>query len=71
MEQFLASPGLYHIVTNISRNFDAKDLAKCRLVSQAWKDIVDNDRNWWIFQLEHMKIKKRSVNGWKSTILRE
>ena len=70
MEQFLASPGLCHIVKNISRNFGVKDLAKCRLVSQAWKDIVDNDRNWLIFQLEHMNNKKRRVNGVKSTISR-
>ena len=74
MEQFLASPGLCHIVKNISRNLDGKSLANCRLVSQSWKVLVDNERNWLIFQLEHITNKKRTCiyePKMKSTILEE
>ena len=52
LEEFIANPGLCHIVKNISSFLDLKSLAQCRLVSQSWRGLVDNDRPWLIFQLE-------------------
>ena len=54
MEEFLANPGLHNIVRNISSYLDPKSLAQCRVVCQSWKDLIDNDRQWLIYQLEHI-----------------
>ena len=54
MEEILANPGLSHIVRNISSYLDPKSLAQCRVVCHSWKDLIDNDRQWLIFQLEHI-----------------
>ena len=52
LEEFIANPGLCHIVKNISSFLDLQSLAQCRLVSQTWRGLIDNDRPWQIFQLE-------------------
>ena len=54
MEEILTNQGLCHIVENISSYLDPKSLAQCRVVCQSWKDSIDNDRQWLIFQLEHI-----------------
>ena len=54
MEEILTNQGLCHIVENISSYLDPKSLAQCRKVSHSWKNLIDNDRQWWIFQLEHI-----------------
>ena len=54
MEEILENPGLCHIVRNISRYLDPKCLAQCRGVCHSWKDLIDSDRQWLIFQLEHI-----------------
>ena len=54
MEKLLTNPGLCHIVRNISSYLDPKSLAKCRVVCHSWKNSIDNDRKWLIFQLEHI-----------------
>ena len=54
MKDLLENQGLCHIVRNISSFLDPKSLAQCRLVSHSWKDLIDNDRKWLIFQLEHI-----------------
>ena len=54
MEKILANQGLIHIVRNISSFLDPKSLAQCRLVNHSWKYSIDNDRQWFIFQLEHV-----------------
>ena len=61
LEALLLNPGLSHIVSNISRFLDVKSLAQCRLISQAWKDFIDNLRQWWIFQLEHINHSKKML----------
>jgi len=58
MEKLFTNPGLCHIVRNISRFLDPKSLAQCRVVCQSLKDLIDNDRQWLIFQLEHIQKKK-------------
>ena len=54
MEELIENPGKCHIVRNMSSFLDAKSLGQCRLVSQSWKDLLDNDRSWLDFQLEHI-----------------
>jgi len=48
---------------------DPKSLAQCRRVCHSWKDLIDNDRCWLIFQLEHIHNEKKMFKGnLKSTI---
>ena len=54
MEKLLANPGHCQIVRHISSFLDLKSLTQCRLVSQSWRDLIDNDRPWLVFQLEHI-----------------
>ena len=61
MEALLENPGLHNIVRNISSFLDPKSLAQCRLVSHSWKDSIDNDRQWFIFQLE--RIHNQEITG--------
>ena len=58
MNLLLSNVGLSHIAGHISSYLDAKSLGQCRLVSHAWKELVDNHRQWLVFQLEHINIKK-------------
>ena len=59
MEEMLATTGLQHIIKHISGFLDAKSLASCRLVSQSWRDMIDNHRLWLIFQLEYIHGQKK------------
>ena len=61
MKEFLENPGLWHIGNHISSFLDAKSLAECRLVCHSWRDLIDNDAPWYIFQLEHLENKKKIV----------
>ena len=69
MEKILANEGLNPIVRNISRFLDPKSLAQCRKVCYSWKNLIDNDKQWWIFQLEHILTKEKIflINKVKST----
>ena len=60
MEEFLANPGLYHVVRNISSYLDPKSLAQCRVICHSWKDSIDNDRRWLIFQLKHIHDQEKT-----------
>ena len=63
MEELLANQGLCHIVEYISRFLDPKSIAQCREVCYSWKNLIDNDRRWVIFQLEHiLKQEKIFIN---------
>ena len=69
MKEFLENEGLSHLVRNISSFLDRKSLAQCRRVCHSWKDLIDNDRCWLIFQLEHIhNVKKIFEGNFKSTI---
>ena len=71
MEEFLANPGLGHIVRNISSFLDPKSLAQCRVVCHSWKDVIDNDRQWLIFQLEHIhKQENIFIDHWAQPIFK-
>ena len=59
MEKILANEGLGQIVRNISRFLDPKSLAQCRLTCHSWRNTIDNDRQWIIFQLEHINKKEK------------
>ena len=60
MAELMDNPGLCHIVQKISSFLDVRSLSQCRLVSQSWKNLIDNDRPWLTFQIEfiHGQIKK-------------
>ena len=63
MEELLENEGLDFIVKNISSFLDAKSLAQCRLVCQSYRNLIDNDRQWLIFQLEHIQKQKNLCEG--------
>ena len=54
MQEILENTGLNEIVNHISSFLDLKSLAQCRLVCQSWRDLIDNDRPWLKFQLQHI-----------------
>jgi len=54
MKELIENPGHCHIVRNISSFLDVKSLAQCRLVCHSWRDLIDNDRPWLVFQLQHI-----------------
>ena len=60
MRELIENSGQCQIVRNISSFLDAKSLAQCRLVCQSWRDLIDNDRPWLIFQLEHIHTKEKT-----------
>ena len=66
MEKLLTNPGLCHVVRNISRFLDPKSLAQCRVVCHSLKDLIDNDRQWLIFQLEHIHKKDKTFIDYDS-----
>ena len=61
MKEILVIPGLQHIAHNVSRFLDAKSLAQCRLVCQSWRNLIDNDRPWLIFQLQHIQNRRKML----------
>ena len=58
MEELLANQGLHVVVRHISSFLDVKSLARCRQVSKDFKRLIDSDRQWFLFQLEHIHTKK-------------
>ena len=60
MEKIIKNPGLNGIVNHISSFLDVKSLAQCRLVCHSWRDLIDNDRPWLIFQLEHIESREKT-----------
>ena len=59
MEEILANQGLCLIVKHISSFLDPKSLAQCRVVCHSWRNLIDNDRQWLLFQLEHIHKKEK------------
>ena len=71
MEGIIENQGLNGIVHHISRFLDVKSLAQCRLVSQSWRDLIDNDRPWLVFQLQHIhRQEKMFVDPFKEATVR-
>ena len=60
MEELIENPGLCHLVRNISSYLDLNSLAQCRLVSKSWSNLIDNDRQWLIYQLEHIHSQEKA-----------
>ena len=60
MKEIIQNPGLHHIVRNVSSFLDAKSLAQCRLVCHTWRDLIDNDRPWLLFQLRHLHSQEKT-----------
>ena len=48
------NPGLLHVGKNILRFLSVKNLAKYRLVSTSWRNLIDNYKPWLIYLLEYI-----------------
>ena len=48
---------LSHLLNKTFSHLNPKELAICRLISKSLKDHVDNNKQWWICQLDHMRTK--------------
>ena len=59
MEELLENQGLCHLVRHISSFLDPKSLGRCRVVCHSWRDSIDNDRQWLIYQLDHIQNKEK------------
>ena len=59
MEELLANEGLWHLVRHISSFLDPKSLGRCRVVCHSWRESIDNDRQWLIYQLDHIQNKEK------------
>ena len=62
-EELLANQGLSLIVKHISSFLDVKSLAKCRLVNKAWKDLIENHRNWFVYQLDYLRTREQAISS--------
>ena len=72
MQQFITNEGLKHLAEEIFRNLDVKSLAKCRLVCNSWKHVIDQNRHLWILHLKNLrKNPKLFVDVFKSKVLRQ
>merc|ERR1711860_390280 len=60
MEALLENPGLHNIVRNISSFLDSKSLAQCRVVCHSWRNLIDNDQQWLIYQLEKIHNQEKT-----------
>ena len=60
LNELIQNPGLHNIVYHVSSFLDAKSLAQCRLVCHSWKDLIENDPPWLVFQLEHIHAQEKT-----------
>ena len=58
LESILKNPGLTHIVIKILSSLDSKSLAKCRLLGNAWKQEIDNNKKLLIIQWKQVRQTK-------------
>ena len=70
-QAFFTNPGLFHIAETILVHLETKDLAKIRLVSRAWKDLIDHSRYLGKNQVEDLKaimvkIRDRHCKEWNN-----
>ena len=64
LQDLANNQGLSHLVNHIFGYLEAQDLAKCRLASRSLKNVVDNNKKWWIaFELWKLKedVKKKNL----------
>ena len=54
LDNLICNPGLDHILIEIFRNLKAVDMINCRLISKRFTEFIDNNKHWWILQLEFM-----------------
>ena len=52
MDELVRNPGLNHLPKQIIFLLDFKTIGRCRLVSKAWKNLIDEDKLWWFLQCE-------------------
>ena len=73
MDTFVSNRGLSHIANEIFANLNHTDIAKCRLVSDEWKNFIDNSKYIWksiVYQFDS-KIcddEKDCFSPWKEMV---
>ena len=64
-DSLVQNPGLQHIAERVFSFLEAKDLAKCRLVSRKWRDTIDPLRYWWILHLKPIKTTRMKFQEYR------
>ena len=47
LDELVKNSELKRVAWQIFKELDPKSLGKCRLVSKAWRECIDNDKHWW------------------------
>ena len=55
LEDLANNPSLSHLVNKIFSHLNQNELKICRSVSKSLRDHIDNTKQGWIFQLEHIR----------------
>jgi len=58
MEIILSSPGLQHIAETIVKYLDIQSVAKCRVVSTSFQDLIDGQKFWYVQQIQKINTAK-------------
>ena len=70
-DSLVQNPGLQHIAEVVFSFLEAKDLAKCRLVSRKWRDTIDPQRYWWILHLKPIKTTRMKFQEYRNEAAEE
>ena len=62
MEIILRTPGLKHIAENIVKDLDIQSAAKCREVSTNFQDLIDDQKFWYVQQIQKINTAKGKRN---------
>ena len=62
LDELFNNPGFDHVSNQILSYLNAKDFKICRLISQNWKEFIDNNKQWWRIQIEFMRNTKMIFN---------
>ena len=55
LDKLFLNPGFDYISNKILGKLNAKDLASCRLVNQTWRKFIDNNKQWFKYQIEYVR----------------
>ena len=64
LEDLANNQGLSHLVNHIFSYLEVQELAKCRLVSKSLLNIINNNKQWWILQLEYTQKNPTTFIKW-------
>ena len=55
LDALFINPGFDYISNKIFGKLNAKKIASCRLVNQTWRNFIDNYKQWFKYQIEHIR----------------